>query len=211
MASLHDSGGDVAKFALFELEVALKEGAKLVELLLWKGVVWVVVALGTSQAKAEERTPYRGDHFIEEHVFSLFSQVDVRHVLAGEEEASSDGGRVGLRVDLVPGDLLAHKLIVRKVVVKGLDDPVAVAPGIGTGFVMLEAIGLREPGKVEPLACPMFPISWGGEKTVDKPVVSIWTIVTQEILDFPCAWWEAGEAEGKATEKCTAVCFRCKG
>ena len=65
---LHNPRGDLANFAFLQLQIALEEGAHLVELLLADGIRLVFMALGAPQGEPKECTADGGRHFIEHHV-----------------------------------------------------------------------------------------------------------------------------------------------
>ena len=71
---------------------------------------------------------------------ALVVQVDHVGVAAIEPGRDERPGIVGR--DLVAGELQADELVVRHVAVEGLDDPVAISPGVGPGLVELEAVGV---------------------------------------------------------------------
>ena len=56
--------------------------------------------------------------------------------------------------ELVAGELLGEEAVVGQVVVEGVDDPVAIAPGVGLGVVALVAVRSRRSGRRRASAAP---------------------------------------------------------
>jgi hypothetical protein len=83
---------------------------------------------------------------------------------AGDEQAGSFGD--GL-VEKAAGDLLADELVVGFVVEEGLDDVVAIGPGVEAFVVALAAIGFAEADKLEPVAGVAFGVARRLKEEVD--------------------------------------------
>src|ERR1022692_3728115 len=90
----------------------------------------------------------------------------------------------GAGPELVGGDLLLNESLVRFVVVKRLDDVIAVTPGGDIEMVRLEAGGLGVADQVQPIAAPALSVTWGSERTIDQFLVSILRGVVDKIGDF---------------------------
>ena len=105
---------------------------------------------------------------------------------ASDEEANC----FRLACDLFPGEL-----VVGKIVVEGLDDPVAIGPGIAAGFVVLKAVALSVASDIEPVACPAFAVIGRGEKVVDDGAVVCVRGVSGELLQKLGAWRQPDEIE----------------
>src|SRR5262249_22682201 len=87
----------------------------------------------------------------------LFSKVHSR------PSAQETGGNSGIDVaafDLVTGDLLLYKVVVRFVFVKGPDHIVAIQPRIRTIVIVLKAVGIRVTRDVQPVPAPSFAVMW---------------------------------------------------
>ena len=66
----------------------------------------------------------------------------------------------------ITGELLDGELIERLIAVDGIDDPVAVAPGMGADAVLFVAITIGVTGEVEPMSAPAFSEMGRGEEFV---------------------------------------------
>ena len=79
-------------------------------------------------------------------------------------EVAEGRERVGVAgEEFVAGDLLLHEAVVGLVVVIGLDDVIAVAPGGGTEVVDAEAVAVGVAHEVEPGAGHALTVSGGGQ------------------------------------------------
>ena len=83
-------------------------------------------------------------------------------------EAGGDARLGSSGPQLVAGDLFLDEAVVGLVGVEGLDDVVAIAPGVGARLVGLEAVGLGVAGEVEPVAAPALAVVRRGEQAVDE-------------------------------------------
>src|SRR5262245_21849403 len=72
----------------------------------------------------------------------------------------------------VARDLLAEELVVGLVGIEGVDDPVAVSPGLGVDEVPLLARALGVPGDVQPVPAPPLAVLRRGEELIDDPFAS---------------------------------------
>ena len=68
----------------------------------------------------------------------------------------------------IAGDLVADELVVGQVGVEGLDDVVAVRPGIGSLGVDLKAMGVGVAHDIEPVLGPAFAMVRRGEQAVNE-------------------------------------------
>ena len=127
-------------------------------------------------------------------------QVDVRHVLSGEQETGGDGGLWIFWMEKVTGDLLLHKLIIGEVGVEGVDDPVAITPGVGANLVVLKAVRLRETRKVKPMLRPVLAVSGRSKQTVDEIFVGLRIGIFNERFYFRRRGRQAGEVERKSAD-----------
>ena len=102
-------------------------------------------------------------------------------------------GRLGQQV---AGHLLDDELVVRLILVEGLDDPVAVGPDNSAGVGGITgAIGVA--GEVEPLTGPVFAVSGLGEEMGDDVRV----LGAGEFRDFFGRGRQAGDVEGKSADE----------
>ena len=89
--------------------------------------------------------------------------VDVGHVWSAEQEPGGDGRLRIVGPQLVPRDLLLHELVEQQVAVECLDHPVAIPPRIRPHGIKLKPVGLGEPGQIEPVLSPPFPVTGRSE------------------------------------------------
>ena len=68
----------------------------------------------------------------------------------------------------VAGDLLDDEPVVGQVAVEGVDDPVAIEPDVPR-LVLLEAVGVGVPGRVEPVPAPALAVVRARQQAVDQP------------------------------------------
>jgi hypothetical protein len=123
-------------------------------ILVQDGIELVVMAAGAAIGHADEGCAYGVGDFVE--VFLAAKEEGLGVALIGEvaEEAGGDYGFGIVGPELVAGDLFMDELVVGLVGVERLDDVVAVAPGVGTGFVGLETVAVGVAGEIEPVASP---------------------------------------------------------
>ena len=108
--------------------------------------------------------------------------------------------------DEVAGDLVDNKLVIREIVIEGVDDPVAVEPD-EAGGVLFVAVGVGKARGVEPDAGPTFAVMGRGEEALDLLFVSTGGLVGEIRIDFVGSGREAGEVEGETPEKGDAIGF----
>ena len=91
------------------------------------------------------------------------------------EEPERGELRPGEARDQVGGELAADELVVRQVVVEGLDDPVAVGVRVPGGLVggLAGRVVLGVAGHVEPEPAPPLAVAGRGEQPVDQPLVGV--------------------------------------
>ena len=120
-----------------------EEGAQAVVILLQDGVELVVVALRAAHAQAHEDLARAVRHVGED---DLILTARIALIVFVDRIAQVGDGHQHVRVlrrDLIARELLAHELVVRLVVVKALDDVVAVRPRRRTQRILIVAIALR--------------------------------------------------------------------
>ena len=140
-----------------------RSACRRVEIALQDGIELVVVAAGAIDGHAEEGLTDVGGDFGEHFLAALFG-IDVAgdQVLgAGAQVAGGDQRFVVAGGDFVAGDLLADEAVVGLVRLEGMDDVVAVAPGVGALEIEFEAVGIGVANDVEPFGGPAFAV--GGE------------------------------------------------
>jgi hypothetical protein len=106
--------------------------------------------------------------------------------------------------------LIADELVVRKILVKGIDDPVTVSPSVITTLVAFEAVGIGIMGDIEPVSSPTFAVMGGSEGAIHESFPSVVGCVRKKLFDFVGGWGESKQIEVKSTDKDFAIRF-CNG
>ena len=154
--------GNQGKF--LRLHGAIEDSVEGMEIGGGNGVVLVIMATGAGDGKAHD-APGADIDLIGNDEFTppaLITTTD------GEE---SQGGEFFAReVHEVGGNLTMDELIVGKVVIESVDDPVAVGVGVGVFLVfgVGGALGVSVAGDIEPVAGPAFAESLPGEEVVGE-------------------------------------------
>ncbi len=133
----------------------------------------------------------------------------VEHVAIGADgvEASAAHGRRVIGIEFVAGDLLFHEAIVGLVVIEGIDDVVAIAPGIKKIGVLLEASGVAVACEIEPVAAPLLTVSRGGEELVDQLFVGIGSGIGHEFFHLCGGGRQSVQIKIGAPDQGTAIGF----
>lgn len=155
-----------------------------VEVRLTDRIGFVVVALGAGEREPEEDGADGGREIVEHHVAALFLQVDVRHVGPAQSEPRRDRCPWIVRAEQVACDLELDELVVREIGRDRADHPVAVAPSIRAGIVVLESVGLGEAREVEPQPRLLFCVTGRIQIPIDEPLVRVRARVPKEALDL---------------------------
>ena len=124
----------------------------------------MIVATGTRHRNAENHASCRIDLLIDKVGLKLTR-------VSFDESLGTDGQESGrdqlfreffviLGGDQVACDLFADKLVIRFVIVEGVNDIVSVAPGIWKSHVDFFATGFCVASDVEPIAPPAFAELW---------------------------------------------------
>ena len=148
------------------------------------GIEFMIVTLGAADGEAEHGA--RRDIEAVVIVFADGLEAERGQVVAGH---------------LVGGDLGFEEGVVGEVLIEGLDDPVAIAPGVGVGIVVagtLLAVGIA--GEIEPEAGPAFAVMGRGEEAVDNFGEGGGRAVGEEGGGFGGGGRETGEIEGDAAK-----------
>ena len=176
-------------------------GLQTVEVGLLDVVELMVVALGATDGETHEgEAGILGD--VVERFLALLDEirgVDVFRVEA--EHAGGDQGVVVVRLELVAGELLADKLVVRQVAVEGADDVVAVFVSVGTETVLFVTFSFAVADDVEPMLCPALAVARRSEQAVDDFDVGVRGGVGEERGLLGRRWREAGEVERDSAEE----------
>ena len=89
--------------------------------------------------------------------------VDAAAEIAGGDERLGIVGK-----QFVAGELLQHEAVVGLVGVEGVDDVVAITPGVGAVVVGLVAVAVGVADEVQPVARPAFAVVRAGEEVFTR-------------------------------------------
>src|SRR5262249_54643043 len=100
---------------------------------------------------------------------------------------------------LVAGQLLRQEAVIRQVVVEGLDNVIAVAPGLWPWAIRREvAVRVGVAGDIEPVAPPALAVGGRGEQAIDKALVGVRALISEEVVALRGRWRQAEQVEAKA-------------
>ena len=127
------------------------------------GIEFVIVAAGAIRREAQESLRSGADQ-----VFQLVFAHDRFHrgallrladfIPRPRDQVSRGVDGLGVvRSQYVARELQADEFVIRKIVIEGGDDPIAIAIGAGPRLVALEALALAEMNDVEPMPGPRSP------------------------------------------------------
>jgi hypothetical protein len=128
----------------------------------------MVVAAGAAEGHPQECQTHRVGHIVERVLPALSLTGGVGHVGPEKIETRGDQGGHIAREHFVSRQLFLNEAVVWLVRVERSDDVIAVAPGIGAGFVEFVAVALGEPSQVEPMPAPALAVLRTGQKSVDR-------------------------------------------
>ena len=128
------------------------------------GIEFVVVATCAGHSKSQKGAGGDVDLLID----NVVEHLDL--VLLGDElgaEGEEAGRDEAADVDViwliggqeVSGDLFAHELIVGQIAIEGLDDVIAIAPGVGVAMVFIGTGGICVAGDIHPVPAPTFAVA----------------------------------------------------
>ena len=132
------------------------------------GIKFVIVATGTSDAETEESLTDIRHHLIER----ILAREPLRRLifadLARQQYRRCDKeSRRCIRAQCIANDLLFDEVVIRRVVVEGPDDVVAIWPRVGPLGVYLKTVRVRIAHHVQPMLCPALAIARRGEQSLD--------------------------------------------
>ena len=196
---LFAGGGKLDILALCTAE----DGLQTVEIGLEDGVELVIVATCAVHGEAKKGLAdvgcYLGEDFLAADVRVNIARDQV--LRTGAKIACGDQGFRAGGGDFVACQLFANKTVVGLVGIEGVDDVVAVAPGMGSFFIQFEAVGVGITDDVEPFQSPAFTIGRGGHQAIDKLFVSIGGLILQERADFGGGRRQTRNVEGGAADE----------
>ena len=146
---------------------AVEDSGEGVVIALGNGVELVIVAAGAAERQAEEDATHGVDLFID-NVSAFLDRVLFGQDLGADgEEAGGCNPVGGGGSHEIAGQLFAHELVVGEIAIKGVDDPVAIAPGEWVSVVFVTAVGVAVAGEIEPVAPPAFTVMRGGQQFIN--------------------------------------------
>ena len=159
----------------------------------------MIVAAGAGEGKAEKPIDRRRRHvvkFIKPQPQPLLFHRNCEKLRRCARDES--GGRNRLRIFrliFIPGQLPAHKRLIRKVVVKRSNDKVAIVISvrpIGVGF---HPVAISIARYIEPVPRPALAIVRTRQDTLDKLVISIRRRIRDELIHLGRRWRQAEHVE----------------
>ena len=135
-----------------------KDGAHAVVVSLQDGIKLVIMAACAADCESKEGAAGGADevmHFIGALIRSQH-RICAFHLIpcTGYEKA-----RALIHAKLVAGDLFAHKLVIRFVLIERTNDVVAIRPRIGAHAVHFEAVAFGKAHHIEPMPRPAFTVA----------------------------------------------------
>src|SRR5258708_1998170 len=95
--------------------------------------------------------------------------------------------------------------VIRQVIVKRMNYEVTEMVSRGAILVAFLAVAVSVPRKVQPVACPAFPIMRGGQTTVNQLLVSARTGIVDKCIHFFGGWRQADQIECDPPDQSPAV------
>ena len=111
---------------------------------------------------------------------------------------------------LIPGDLLLQEPVVGFVLVQGLDDVVAITPGVGEVLVGLVAAAVGVAHQVQPVSGPALTVAGRGQQVADENVVGVGRGVLQKTVHLFGRGRQAGQIESGSADQGPAVRLGCR-
>jgi hypothetical protein len=180
------------------------------------GIELVVVAAGTADRQAEEGPAHDVDLFIHDVQPRLFLvRLGQRLGIDHEEASGHDPPR--RQADVIRGrqqvarQLLDNELIVGRVAVEGIDDVIAIAPGVAHDGVGVVGRGVRMADDVEPVPAEALSIVRRSEQAIDHPGEGIGRPVALEGCDLLRRGRQADQVERRSTDEGTTIGGRSGG
>ena len=92
---------------------------------------------------------------------------------AGSEKAGGDNCIPVIRPKGITGDLFLQEPVIRLVGIEGLDDVVAVGPGVGAQFIARKAVRVGVVGDIQPVPGESLAVVGRGQKCIDQIFVGL--------------------------------------
>jgi hypothetical protein len=178
----------------------LEEREQRVEVLLLDRVVLVVVASAALEGQPEEGRPERGHpvHHVGDPEL-LFNDPALLVLHVQPVERRRQPLLLGGIRQQVAGELPGEELVEPLVAVERPDHPVAVRPD-GPRLVVLVALGVGEPGHVQPVRGHPLPVPLAFQEPIGHPLVSVGRGVLEEVVRLLGCRRQAGQVERDAAQ-----------
>ena len=135
------------------------------------GIELVVMTPGTADGQPQERGARRGRHVVQGVVADPFHFIggDLRGKNTCAQEAGGHQRPRIVRSELVAGQLPADELGIGLIGVEGVNNVIAIRPGVWSVVVVFEPAALGETRRVQPVPRPALAIVRTGQQTIDGP------------------------------------------
>ena len=169
----------------------------------------VVVTTCTSQCQSKERPAHRVELLVDDVHPHLGLVCLGQHLGANAEEPRRDQliMLLGLTVKRhqIAGQLLDDEPIERLVAVERRHDIVPVPPGVAVGNVLVEPVGIRVAGHVEPMSSPAFPVSRRRQQAAHNPRERVRRPIGKKCGHLRRCWGQADEVKSDPAEQCPPI------
>ena len=163
-------------------------------------------------ARAANRHTQKGAARRAHHVLQLVSSLGCRQyrirALDLVPRAAHQKPRRRIFTEQIAGELLDDEAVIWLVLVKGINDIIAITPGVRARLVHLKAMRFGEAHHVQPMARPPFAILRGGQQAFDDFLVSIGGRVPLESQHVRRRRWQSDEVEVEPANQRAARRFR---
>ena len=181
----------IRKYSLHGIIVACRQRIKL-----------VIMTTGALQCVAKKHLPDRVGHIIKEKLPRHRRHRHAR-LLPGPhaQEAHRDEVLHIFCIQFIARNLLAHKLVVRLIRIKGANDIVAIAPGIRPLEVIGKTTTIRIAHHIQPMPPPLLTVMRGCQQPLNETLISIrFDIVHERFNLFRCRW-QTSEIKSRSPNK----------
>ena len=113
-----------------------------------------------------------------------------------------------LRRRLVGSNLQQQKLVIRKILIEGVDDPVTVGRGVDPEpfFPPIDvAFGIRITGNIQPVTCPLLTVLRRIEKAFDQFFIGVWRGIVHERFNLFERGRQASQIKSHAANQSSSI------
>ena len=147
-----------------------ERGGHLEVFLLRDGIKLMIVTTGAMHRQPEKALSYRSHdifHFVLPHDPALLVPVGLETVEGSTDEKPGRSNRSGvIRLKHVPGNLPLHELIIRHILIEGINHPVPIRPCVRAQLVIFKSITLPIAGHVQPVPSPALSVMRRRKKSI---------------------------------------------